>query len=766
MKLVDKKDIKRLGIFFFYDKDGVVDDYVMYMLHDMVQNTTQNIVVCNGKLNEEGKNKFQSLPNTDLLVRENKGFDVWAYKSALEYYGWNVIDTYDEIFMYNFTIMGPIGHFSTMFEDMDKRDIDFWGMTIHNGAPFDPWGNMEDGMIPIHIQSHFIAVRNDMIRSEQFHKYWDERPMINRYEDAVGLHEAIFTKTFEKAGYKWDVYVDTKDLIGQTFYPLFNMPVDLIKNRKCPIFKRKLFINDFKGTIQENANLPARELYDYLKNETDFDTDMIIKHLLRSANLRDLINGLNLNYVLDETCSGKKSEYKKTCGIFVSTVAWENHFNEYIEFLKNIPDDVDVYLAVEEKHKNFEKDNVQVSCIDKDVEKFDLLMYFEDKIKAYDYVGIIDSYDEPDFPTYNVLSAREFLYREMLESKEYIEQIRDLFDKEERLGMLIPNPPMHGEYRYKRQDEWLKNYKQIKQLAEEYQLMVDVNKEKESPAALGNCCWVSTDVLKTYYSIHNGLSNDWNYLLPLVAQHVGKFTATVCPNSIAQNIINTFYACAGRTNDGYYNLAAEVYYDTGNGFRVEDVKNITYKVNAYYKEKVEVKLHIPNNTKYIRFDPCEGFMCVCSNIKCDIEDAKIHNTNGIRFGKEDLFLTKDPQYIIEADFSNVNTLEITMDNISVFWSENGLSKEMGDIFKEREELVGAVQHLLHDREELENKSNAEIDGLKQNIKQLEDKIKADSESAKQVTEQLTSQKQQLENEISMMKASRSWRWTAWLRKEK
>ena len=136
MKLVDKKNIKRLGIFFFYDKDGVVDDYVMYMLHDMVQNTSQNIVVCNGKLNEDGRNKFQSLPNTDLLVRENKGFDVWAYKSALEYYGWDIIDTYDEVFMYNFTIMGPIGHFSTMFEEMNQRDLDFWGITIHNGAPF------------------------------------------------------------------------------------------------------------------------------------------------------------------------------------------------------------------------------------------------------------------------------------------------------------------------------------------------------------------------------------------------------------------------------------------------------------------------------------------------------------------------------------------------------------------------------------------------------------------------------------------------------
>ena len=754
MRLNEKGNITRLGIFFFYDNDGIVDDYVMYMLEDMVLNTTHNIVVCNGKLTEEGKKRFETLPNTDILVRENKGFDVWAYKSALEYYGWDVLDTYDEIFMYNFTIMGPIGHFSTMFQEMDQRDLDFWGITIHNGAPFDPWGNMEDGTIPIHIQSHFIAVRNEMIRSEKFHKYWDERPMINRYEDAVGLHEAIFTGIFEKAGYKWDVYVDTEDLVEQTFYPLFNMPVDLIKNRNCPIFKRKLFINDLTGTIQENANLPARELFDYLDKETDYNTDMIIEHLLRSANLRDLMNGLNLNYILEDIPSEKKVNRKNKCGIFISTIGWENHFYEYCELLKNVPDDVDVYLAVEENNKHYEEGKIQICCIGKDAEKFELLAYFEDKVKAYDVVCLIDSYDEDTFAAYNVLSAKELLYREMLESKGYIERVLLLFEENQRLGVLIPNAPVHGEYRSLWEQDWKRSYKQVKELVNKYQLAVDVRKEKESPVAMGNCCWVRTDILEAYLQMHKGAVEEeiaqnrknWSYLLPLIAQSRGKFTATVCPKLIGQNLLNTFYGYryANIMNTNYYNIAAEVYYDVGEGFKVEEVKKVAYKVKVFHKEKVEIKLRVPANTKYIRFDPCEGFMCVCSNIKCNVEGIKIHNTNGIRFGKEDLFLTKDPQYIFEGDFSNTRVLIITMENISIFWSENGLEKEMKDIFKEREELIGAVQHLLKDRKKLDDETktaNVTINELKEKNKQLE-------------------------NEISAIKATKSWRWTSWFRKGK
>ena len=35
MILNKKKEIKRLAIFFLYDKDGVVDDYIPYMLNDL-----------------------------------------------------------------------------------------------------------------------------------------------------------------------------------------------------------------------------------------------------------------------------------------------------------------------------------------------------------------------------------------------------------------------------------------------------------------------------------------------------------------------------------------------------------------------------------------------------------------------------------------------------------------------------------------------------------------------------------------------------------
>ena len=45
-------------IYFFYDKSGVVDDYVTYLLDDLVKNINELVIVSNGKINEDGHRKF------------------------------------------------------------------------------------------------------------------------------------------------------------------------------------------------------------------------------------------------------------------------------------------------------------------------------------------------------------------------------------------------------------------------------------------------------------------------------------------------------------------------------------------------------------------------------------------------------------------------------------------------------------------------------------------------------------------------------------
>lgn len=116
--------MKRLGIFFFYEKNGDVDDFITYYLADLNKNLTELVVVCNGKLSEQGRAAFSQFTD-NIIVRENKGLDVWAYKTALDSYGWAKLSEFDEIVMTNSTLMGPVRPLKEMFDAMwENQDLD------------------------------------------------------------------------------------------------------------------------------------------------------------------------------------------------------------------------------------------------------------------------------------------------------------------------------------------------------------------------------------------------------------------------------------------------------------------------------------------------------------------------------------------------------------------------------------------------------------------------------------------------------------------
>ena len=158
---------------FLLRKNGDVDDFITYYLADLHKNLTELVVVCNGKLSAQGRAAFEQFTDT-IIVRENKGLDVWAYKTALDFYGWEKLSEYDEIVMTNSTLMGPVRPLQEMFEAMwENQDLDFWGLSLHHGAKSNPFkGKHLYNYLPVHIQSHFIVYRKRFVQNPELQAYW------------------------------------------------------------------------------------------------------------------------------------------------------------------------------------------------------------------------------------------------------------------------------------------------------------------------------------------------------------------------------------------------------------------------------------------------------------------------------------------------------------------------------------------------------------------------------------------------------------------
>ncbi|GAA1425544.1 rhamnan synthesis F family protein [Agrococcus citreus] len=307
MRLANPDAVRRVVVFFFYDGDGVADETVRVLLDGVQPHFERTIVVVNGALDDASRAEFARRPGTELLQRDNRGFDSWAYKTAIEHIGWDAMAEIDELVLYNFTILGPVASVDAMFADMDARDLDFWGLTVHHGAPFDPWGLLETPTLPEHLQSHWIAVRASMLQSEPFRRYWDELPPIPDYAHAVAKHEARFTHHFSSFGFRWEPFVDTADLRQTTFYPLNSMPVELIRDRGCPVFKRKTLFAGIDSVIDEHATGNARELYRFLAASGRYDMGVLDRHLARSTDQRDVFETMHEWRILAPALAPKPS---------------------------------------------------------------------------------------------------------------------------------------------------------------------------------------------------------------------------------------------------------------------------------------------------------------------------------------------------------------------------------------------------------------------------------------------------------------------------
>jgi lipopolysaccharide biosynthesis protein len=546
--------MKRVAIYFFYDKNGIVDKYVNYFLEDLKKNLDRLIIVCNGKLTSKGREELEKFTN-EVIVRENKGFDVWAYKEGLEYIGWDNLDKYDELLMINFTIMGPIYPFKEMFDKMDsKKEIDFWGITKFHKFPLDPWGLITYGYIPEHIQSHFIAVRKKMLVSYEFKKHWENMKMINTYFESVSFHEAIFTKKFSDKGFVSDVYVNSDDLKEFTDHPIIDYPMEIIRDKRCPIFKRRSFFNTYDDYLTRNIGRSTIKLLDYIEKNTDYNSDMIWENILRVQNMYDIKNILHLNYSLPKnyTVNDKLNEnIVPKIGLFFH-IYFEDLIEECYYYSSNMPEYVDIYITTDKKEKKEKiekvfsklKNKIDIKIIEnrgRDVSAF--LVPNREEILKYDYACF--AHDKKTKQLKPESKGEDFKYKcleNILGSKIFVENIINLFERNPRLGLLSPPLPNHADFYANLGREWGENYDETVKFLKKLNIVdIDIDKNKTAIAPYGTMFWFRPIALKKI------LSKEWKYedfpkepnnidgtllhaierAYPFVAQDAGYYSANV-----------------------------------------------------------------------------------------------------------------------------------------------------------------------------------------------------------------------------------------------
>lgn len=286
-------DAKRAVIYVVFDRRGAVEEYVTYALQEMRADADHIVVVVNGALSEDGRARLERVSD-DILVRPNEGFDIWGHKAGLDHLG-DRIDEFDEVVLTNDTWFGPVRPYAPVLARMAEREVDFWGMT-DNIRMKNPATNQ--GTVPDHLQSFWIAVRRRMFQSQEWRAYWRDLPAMGDYFAAVLNHEVTFTERFRAAGF-----------VAEAAFPAENYPsdhpalfnADLLIADGCPLVKRRPFFH-WPPYLDRHAVI-GRWIAEAMASY-GYPVEHMYANLARNVAPKDLNVDLGLNDVLADVDQG------------------------------------------------------------------------------------------------------------------------------------------------------------------------------------------------------------------------------------------------------------------------------------------------------------------------------------------------------------------------------------------------------------------------------------------------------------------------------
>ena len=277
---------RRICLFAGYDRDGLVDDYVVHYLAELSRHADVYYLADCDMAGEELA-KLSSCTKGAWAIRHG-AYDFGSYSMlARDLVGWDVVEGYDELILANDScyLLRPLDR---AFADMAGKVCDWWGMQLTKrdfvadlpASELPPVelvraqypGDLEREYInSLHVSSYFVAFRREVIRDPGFRGMLDSVVPQARKSEVIRKYEIGISRYLSARGYRVEALVDRL----YPFHPLYTTRhFELIRDG-FPLLKRLLLsdnplnapVADWKRLVGEGT--PAA------------DVEMLERNLLR-----------------------------------------------------------------------------------------------------------------------------------------------------------------------------------------------------------------------------------------------------------------------------------------------------------------------------------------------------------------------------------------------------------------------------------------------------------------------------------------------------
>jgi hypothetical protein len=178
--------MKRLAIYAHYNVSTQVAEHVFFYLRQISDLGFKICFVSNSELSLASRSQLQSLCER-VIVRDNSGLDFSMWKRGLAEYD---LLQWDELFLTNSSIIGPVQPLALMWQNQSQSDCDFWGLT-------------DNDEVSHHLQSYFLVFRKQVLQNPRFSEFWNSVLPYLEKSQVIRSCEMGLTCWLEESGFKW-----------------------------------------------------------------------------------------------------------------------------------------------------------------------------------------------------------------------------------------------------------------------------------------------------------------------------------------------------------------------------------------------------------------------------------------------------------------------------------------------------------------------------------------------------------------------------------
>jgi len=196
-----------LCLFAHFDKDAVVDDYVLHYLAALKGLSFSIVFISTSPLSSDEQAKLAGLCH-DVILRPNTGLDFASWALGLQQHA----DALDgRLLLVNDSVYAPVGDLARAFTRLTAERADFYGM-------------VESLAVAPHLQSWFLLFENHVVRSPAFRETFARRFEDMTKDDVIEAGELGLSAALSAAGFRCTALYRPKDAgrLART-YP-FNPP--------------------------------------------------------------------------------------------------------------------------------------------------------------------------------------------------------------------------------------------------------------------------------------------------------------------------------------------------------------------------------------------------------------------------------------------------------------------------------------------------------------------------------------------------------------